>query len=45
MRFGALTLITIAALTASIETAAARTNCGPGMNSDGYRGCVPIGRW
>jgi len=40
MRYGALALITGAALTASIETAAAQINCGPGMNSDGYR-CFP----
>lgn len=41
MRHGALALIIIATLTASLETAAARINCGPGMNSDGYR-CVPV---
>jgi hypothetical protein len=39
MRYGALALIIGAALTASIDTASA-INCGPGMNSDGYR-CFP----
>lgn len=45
MRFASLALITIAALTASIDTADARRiiNCGPGMNSNGYA-CVPIAR-
>lgn len=42
MRFLALTLIGLAAGIASIDTADAARNCGPGMNSDGYRGCVPI---
>jgi hypothetical protein len=45
MRYFATTLITVAAITASIEAADARINCGPGMNSNG-RGCVPIeARW
>jgi hypothetical protein len=45
MRYYAIALIAAAAFTASIETADARINCGPGMNSNG-RGCVPIGaRW
>lgn len=45
MRVYALALfgIAAAALTASIETADARINCGPGMNSNGYA-CVPIAR-
>jgi hypothetical protein len=42
MRIDTIALITAAAITASIETADARINCGPGMNSDGGR-CVPIG--
>jgi len=40
MRFAALAIMTVGALTASIDTAAAQINCGPGMNSDGYR-CFP----
>jgi hypothetical protein len=39
IRFCALALIGAAALTASVDPAAA-INCGPGMNSDGYR-CFP----
>jgi hypothetical protein len=40
MRNWALALIAVAAITASVETADARINCGPGMNSDRGR-CVP----
>jgi hypothetical protein len=43
MRIGTLLILGIAALgvVASIEPASARRiNCGPGMNSDGYR-CFP----
>lgn len=44
MRSTALLIVAVAAIGASAETAEAARNCGPGMNSDGYRGCVPIAR-
>jgi len=40
MRLGALGLIGIAALTASIETGSARDGCGRGLAWNGYA-CVP----